>query len=151
MDAYKLQFLQRATIAADQAEHMFPDYAACEAALESGFGTSKLYILGNNPFGMKQHFHPVYKTLALPTHEWSPKLDKFVEVEADWVQYPDLASAFTDRMNTLRRLAAEYFHYKNALMASSGPVFITEVSLTWSTDPHRGQKVLDIHTEWKGE
>jgi len=157
MDAYKVQFLQQATIAASEAEHSWPDYAACEAALESGFGVSKLYILGNNPFGMKQHQHPVYGTLSLPTREWSPKLDKFVEIEADWVKYPDLQSAFVDRMNTLRRLASEYIHYKNALMASSGPAFITEVSLTWSTDVPsdksigRAQKVLNIHKEWKGE
>ena len=54
------QFLAKA--AAAQARHVFPEMAACEAALESGFGKSGLAREDNNLFGMKQHPHPVYGT-----------------------------------------------------------------------------------------
>lgn len=142
-------FLNRAFAAAEKAGHIFPEMAACEAALESGYGRSVLAVQDRNLFGMKQHQHPIYGTAALPTNEfyggeWKPAV-------ANWVVYPDWAACFADRMATLKRLAPVYIHYKNALAAASATTYIYEVSRTWSTDPKRAEKVLDIYEAVAGD
>lgn len=140
-------FIQTTASAAKQSSHIFPDYAACEAALESGFGSSRLALEGNNLFGMKQHKHPEFGDLILPTHE---VLDgKWVAETADWVKYPTLSACFEDRMATIKRLATMYSHYAAALNAPDGAAFVIQVSQTWSTDPRRAQKVLSIYDQFK--
>jgi flagellum-specific peptidoglycan hydrolase FlgJ len=136
------QFVIEAAAAAKQSGHIFPEMAACEAALESRYGASTLAIRDLNLFGMKQHAHPVYGTHNLPTREFLK--GKWEQVSAAWVLYPDWASCFADRMSTLRRLASVYPHYAAALAAKDQASYVTEVSRTWSTDPERGQKVLQI-------
>jgi flagellum-specific peptidoglycan hydrolase FlgJ len=148
LENYKLIFLQKSSQAAERAGHPFPQYAACEAALESGFGTSGLYHNGLNPFGMKAHAHPVYGTLSIPTNEFFH--NEWVTVDANWVKYPDLDSAFRDRLATLERLRHTYANYDIALNAKTGADFVNAVSKTWSTDPRRADKVLAIFREWTG-
>lgn len=129
--------------AARAAGHIFPDYAACEAANEAAWGQSKLAKLGANLFGTKQHSHPEYKTLNLPTKEF---LDhKWVVIKASWVCYPSEMACFQDRMYTLRRLSPMYPHYAAALVAKDGTTFVDQVSLSWATDPDRARKVLSIY------
>ncbi len=126
-------FLRRALEAAEAAGHIFPEMAACEAALESGYGTSGLAARYNNLFGCKQHQHPIYGTVALPTREF---LDgKWLALNSSWIVYPDWPACFADRMATLKRLAPHYPHYANALAAASATTYINEVSQGWSTDP----------------
>lgn len=142
-----LQWLQSASTDAAAGGCAWPDFIACEAALESGFGKSTLAAQDFNLFGMKQHSHPIYGTVSLPTEEC---LDgQWVRVSADWVKYPSLAACFADRMATLRRLSPVYPHYANALVAHDGATFVREVSQTWSTDPGRAQKVLNIYLQWR--
>src|SRR5712664_1441982 len=94
--------------AAKNGGHTWPQYAACEAALESGFGQSLLAREDNNLFGTKQHVHPIYGTHNLPTKEF---LDgKWVQVLAPWIKYPTLAACFDDRMTTLGKLRNMYPH-----------------------------------------
>ena len=143
MDIQKKNFLDETSAAAEAAGHIFPSMAACEAALESGYGTSGLAIADHNLFGMKQHSHPEYGTHNLPTKEFVNS--EWVVVNAAWVSYPSTKECFQDRMLTLIRLAKVYPHYAAALAAKDDGVYITEVSKTWSTDPARGQKVIDIH------
>lgn len=147
MNDAQRQFLDRATAEAAKANHPFPPMAACEAALESGWGHSQLAREGNNLFGMKQHAHAVFGTMTLPTSEF---LDgKWVTVPgANWVKYPDLASCFADRLATLQRLSNAYPHYAAALKAEDAQTFVTEVSKTWSTDPNRAQKIIGIYAEY---
>jgi flagellum-specific peptidoglycan hydrolase FlgJ len=142
-------FLQRAYLAARQAGHVFPEMAACEAALESGFGHSQLATQDRNLFGMKQHLHPIYGTHSLPTREFLS--DQWVTINTNWIVYPDWQSCFADRMATLQRLASVYPHYKTALGAGSGTTYVMEVSRSWSTDPERGEKVLAIYDECAGD
>lgn len=137
-----VQFLVRALAAAQAANHVWPAYAACEAAIESRWGRSA-GALDNNLFGMKQHKHPVYGTHNLPTKEWNGSLF-MPEVDA-FVVYPDWASCFRDRMDTLRRLAPSFPHYQRALDAKTGESYIREVSQSWSTDPHRAANVLTVY------
>src|SRR5205814_681160 len=96
---------------------VFPQMAAAEGALESGFGTSRLYIQDNNLFGMKVHRHNIYGVHVLPTKEFLN--GQWVTVNAEWEKYPTLRDCLTDRMATLKRLSSVYPHYKAALNATT--------------------------------
>lgn len=122
--------------------------AACEAAEESAFGTSKLAVEANNLFGTKQHRHWIFGTMNLPTKEFIN--GAWIVTTGAWVVYPDWASCFADRMATLERLSVVYPHYANALEAGSATTYINEVSKTWSTDPKRAEKILAIYDEVAG-
>jgi len=135
-------WLDSTSAAAEQAGHIFPSMAACEAALESGYGQSQLARNANNLFGTKQHATPIYETLSLPTKEFIN--GEWIQTTANWVKYPQLSDCFVDRMATLRRLASSYPHYAAALAATDAQTFVTEVSKTWSTDPSRASKVISI-------
>lgn len=130
---------------AKDAGHIFPAMAACEAALESEWGASKLAELANNFFGEKQHEQQIYATMLLPTREFLHGSWKVVQ--AAWVKYPTAAACFADRMDTLRRLAPEIPHYAQALRASTAAEYVTEVSASWSTDPQRAVKCIMIYSE----
>lgn len=139
------QFLLRAAAAAQSAGHLFPAYAACEAALESGWGHSQLAVEANNLFGQKQAHPPLAgtETLALPTREFLH--GAWVAVQANWVKFPDWESCFRERMALLRSLASAWPNYAAALRATTGEQFVTEVSRSWSTDPARAGKVLAVY------
>ena len=143
-------FLRLAAEAAGKAGHIFPEMAACEAALESSYGRSVLAVLDKNLFGMKQHKHPIYGTHILPTKEFQN--GEWITINASWVSYPDWTSCFKDHMSTLQRLATAFPHYASALVAKDGASYVREVSQTWSTDPKRAEKVLAIYdamvTDW---
>jgi flagellum-specific peptidoglycan hydrolase FlgJ len=157
-------FINKAVIAAGEADHPFKVMAACEAALESGYGTSLLARADNNLFGMKQHYHPIYGTHALPTREFigiakeqsmgvkDGKLDGWISIIASWVSYPGWKECFEDRVNTLIRLKdfTGFEHYKLALQAQDPITYIKEVSSKWSTDPHRADKVINIYNIYNG-
>ncbi len=136
----------KATQQAEQAGHIFPDMAACEAALESRYGTSQLAISANNLFGMKQHLTKradnTYDFVTMPTKEYIDGEWKIVA--ANFCKYPDQAACFTDRMNTLKYLAPHYPHYAAALLAKDAIEYVNAVSLSWSTDPRRAAKVIAI-------
>lgn len=144
----KTVFLQKAYQAGLASGHIWPDYAACEAALESAWGTSTLAIKANNLFGQKASSHtPADEILELPTHEEVNGV--MVPTMANWVKFPDWNACFAARMDVLRRLASIYPDYALALAATSGEDFVNEVSHTWSTDHLRGQKVLAIYEAHK--
>lgn len=149
MNDSQRSFLDRATAEAVQANHPFAKMAASEAALESNWGNSELARDANNLFGMKQHVHAVYGTMTLPTREFEN--GEWVVVGANWVNYPDWRACFCDRLATLERLSNAYPHYKAALAAPDATTYIAEVSMTWSTDPQRGAKVLSIYQEYNAE
>lgn len=146
MNLAEREFLERATLAAENAGHIFARAAACEAALESGYGKSQLAAKDNNLFGMKQHTHPIYGTKTLPTRECIK--GEWIPCSANWVVYPDWQTCFQDRMATLRRLSTLYAHYAAALLAQDSATYIAEVSKTWSTDPNRGAKVQQIFDDY---
>jgi flagellum-specific peptidoglycan hydrolase FlgJ len=138
------QWLDLVSQAAENAAHIFPTMAACEAALESGYGNSGLAKRANNLFGMKAHkTTPLSEVLTLPTKEFLN--GKWVTVNANWMQYATLSDCFADRMATLTRLSKAYPHYGAALAAPDAETFLREVSITWSTDPKRAEKVQAIH------
>jgi flagellum-specific peptidoglycan hydrolase FlgJ len=146
MNNNQIEWLGNVAAEAAKAEHVHPDMAACEAALESGFGSSALAREGNNLFGMKQHMHPIFGTVILPTREFLN--DQWVEVNCKWVKYETMEECFADRMETLYRLRDAYPHYGLALAATDPIVYINEVSQSWSTDPARSAKVQAIYHEF---
>jgi len=143
------QFLRKAFQAAVDAHHIYPEIAACEAALESGYGHSQLAAQDNNLFGLKQRKHPSFGTVSLPTREFVN--GEWEETEANFVRYTDWQECFADRMATLTRLAKIYPHYKAALNAANGEEYVRQVSMTWSTDPERAKKVLAIYDAIAGD
>ena len=140
-------FLARAVTAARQGGHIFPEMAACEAALESGWGLSRLARVANNLFGQKQDRgrNEGIGTLALPTREYFH--GRWVVVDAFWVKFPDWAAAFAGRMEILRALSSQFPAYAHALRAANPEQFVQLVSERWSTDPERARKVLSIYDE----
>jgi flagellum-specific peptidoglycan hydrolase FlgJ len=139
------EFLKLAVQAANEAAHPWPEHAACEAALESAWGESKLAKEARNLFGEKKPKGDKYPFIKIATHEVLHGLD--VVVNADWPIFPDWTTSFFERMCVLRRLAPFYKHYENALCAKDGETFVREVSKSWATDPNRADKVLAIHAK----
>jgi flagellum-specific peptidoglycan hydrolase FlgJ len=138
-------FLARAVTAARVAGHLFPEFAACEAALESNWGSSVLARQANNLFGQKQSHPAVGGTLLLPTREFTH--GAWLTVQAGWVEFADWQASFRARMQLLQRLEQVYPDYRAALSATTGEQFVRSVSRRWSTDPDRAAKVLCIYGE----
>lgn len=147
------EFLDKAYKDAVASGVKFPEFWACEAALESAWGTSKLCILGNNLFGQKTGFSTrEWPTIEMPTHEnvdlnHDGKIEpsEVITVKSDWAKFPDWTTSFRERMELLQRLAPRFPHYAAALAAKTGREFVEEVSKSWSTDPLRAIKVLRIY------
>jgi flagellum-specific peptidoglycan hydrolase FlgJ len=149
MDTMRRLFISNCSVAARLVAHPYPDMAACEAALESAYGTSQLAREYNNYFGMKAHKHqdhPEWGIVILPTHEWEN--GQWEEVSAAFEKYPKPEDCFADRLGTLMRLASIYPNYKMALEAQTSEDYVTFVSKTWSTDPGRATKVILIYREY---
>jgi flagellum-specific peptidoglycan hydrolase FlgJ len=147
MNEIQREWLESTAVAAEQAGHIFPDFAACEAALETGYGE---HMGGtHNLFGTKQHLHPIYSAVSLSTKEVLHGVT--VNQTAPFINYPNDAASYTDRMLTLTRLQNTYPHYRCALSAADGETYVTEVSRSWSSLPNRAQIVLKIHDEWKND
>lgn len=134
----KQDFIAKAVPAALASGHIWPLYAACEAALESGWGTSGLSVKYNNLFGQKTGFATKGCEVAeIPTREFLN--GAWCTVTATWPEFKDWAESFKARMALLNGSPK---NYGVALGAATGEDFITEVSKHWSTDPNRAKNVL---------
>lgn len=141
---FQTKFLNAALAAAKASGHIFPNIAACEAALESSWGLSQLATEANNLFGQKQSHPPISaETLTLPTKEYLH--GTWQTVQANWAKFASWQECFSARMNLLKALAPSYPAYRAALAAKDPETFVTEVSKSWSTDPQRAAKVLSIY------
>lgn len=143
MNPEQRAFILKAAKAANDAQHIFPTMAATEAAEESAYGTSLLAIQGNNLFGCKAHRHSTYGVLNLPTREFINT--EWITESAAFVDYPDWAACFADRMATLRRLAPTFPYYKQALAATDPQTYVWAVSKSWSTDPKRAATIANVY------
>lgn len=138
----QLDALAKVYASAKESGCLWPQAQACEAMVETTWDTSELGVADNNLFGMKQHAHPIFGTVNLPTKEFLR--GKWVVQHDDFVKYPTMADCFADRMNTLRALAPHYPHYAAALAATNPEDFLAQVSRTWSTGPTRGDQCIAI-------
>jgi flagellum-specific peptidoglycan hydrolase FlgJ len=139
----QLAFLAKMYEAAKVSGHIFPDAAACEAVVETAWGTSTLYLQANNVFGSKTPEKPLYPSIQLPTKEQLPN-GEWVTVSASFVSYPTVAESFEDRMATLIRLAPTYPNYNEALHATTPEDYLVWVSRSWSTGIMRGTACVSI-------
>jgi len=147
-EADRLVWLKLVYQEAKVSGHSWPDYVTAEAALESGFGASKLSKDGNNLLGIKQSLKsPRYDTLEMPTKEFIN--GEFITVMARWIKYPDIQTCFKDRLAILKRLASTYPEYMAALTSTNGEAFVKNVSKRWATDPKRAEKVLTIYNRYE--
>lgn len=138
----QLATLQRYADAARRAGHIWPEYAACEAVLESNWGNSRLARDYHNLFGQKCPAAgppPGVLRATMETEEFIH--GRWIEVMATWLWFTSEDDSFRHRMQLLRSLSC----YAPALLARSGEEFVTEVSRVWATDPLRAQKVLEIY------
>jgi flagellum-specific peptidoglycan hydrolase FlgJ len=147
----QIEALKCVFAAAMEAAVLFPQAQACEAMVETRWNTTTSALQYRNLFGMKQHEHPIYGTVNLPTDEF--KNGDWIQIHADFVNYPSIAACFADRMDTLRKMSTaidpkthspEYPHYIAALAATNPEDFLTQVSRTWSTGPTRGASCIAI-------
>lgn len=139
-------FFAKAVEAAAKAGHIFPDYAACEAALETGWGESRLAREANNLFGQKQGFTTgEAECIDIPTTEFIN--GEWCTMPARWPKFPSWEDSFRARMHLLKMRTA----YASALAAPTGEEFVRRVSMVWATDPERSAKVLSIYRHHKHE
>lgn len=131
-------FLVTMRDAAKAAGHVWPTYAACEAALEtagdalpgipqSNFGRSETFIKARNIFGNKVPAQRPADMMAIsiPTREFLN--GRYVTVPADWILFNQISDAFTYRMQLLKK----WNMYAPALNAKTGEEFVREVSARW--------------------
>jgi hypothetical protein len=168
-------FLLRMRDDAKAGGHCFPEYAACEAAVDTAWGTTASFAQGTNPFGHKQRAKAVHQTLNVP----APRVVNGQKIDgtASFIKFPDLTAAFRYRMDTLKQFRAIY---RDALQAETGEGFVRNVSglfgqvkgigpadpanhvyefsdglfqfvkPRWSNDPGRASEVLAIYEANKG-
>lgn len=127
-------------IAAVKSGHIFPDYAAAEACLESGWGKSELCVRTRDVFGLKVPSDWTGAVISMPTSEFKNGM-LVGGVPAIWPVFDTYSQAFTERMKILETRS----DYAEALKAASGQEFIELVSQHWSTDPRRAEKVLETY------
>lgn len=131
----KQDFFAKAYPAAIASGHIWPEYAICEAALESAWGESKLARVAQNLFGQKKGKEN-FPVISIPTKEYLK--GRWEVVEAQWPAFPSWEVSFRERMALLRRNPA----YAHALESATGEEFVREVSKVWATDPKRADSVL---------
>jgi flagellum-specific peptidoglycan hydrolase FlgJ len=139
----QLEQLKAFADAARVAKHIFPEMAACEAVIETGWGTSTLYLRYRNIFGQKQSHSPIFTSVRMPTTEYENGKPR--GMRADFVVFPTAMEAFEARMALLTRLATNYPNYNSALHAADPEEFVTMVSRSWSTDPDRAKNCIAIY------
>lgn len=127
-------FLLKAYAAAKEAEHIWPDHAACEAALDSDWGQSELAQKANNLFGFV--FQP-----------GKTKLHAAVEggKRVDYAAFDSWAECFAHRLHRIRTLTMIY----RALRAKTAAEYVTEMA-KFSVDPKRGTAITALHEQFKG-
>lgn len=134
------EFFALAVPAALESGHPYPEYAVCEAALESGWSESQLAREANNLFGQKQGSTTAgCPVVTLPTREYYG--GQWVTVAADWPRFATWQESFAARLKLLQSNPS----YNRAFAASTGEEFVRQVSKVWATDPARADKVLAIY------
>jgi flagellum-specific peptidoglycan hydrolase FlgJ len=140
-------FLVKSCAAGRASAHPFPEYAACETALESAWGTDKLAVQGNNLFGEKRDPSiPADQCIYCDTQEEGAHAHWYTEHGVAWPKFATWTACYDARLALLQRLSRKYpYTYGAALEAKTGEEFVTLVSRTWSTWTKRAANVLEIY------
>ena len=89
-----LEEIKSGCIRAREKYGILASVSAAQAALESGWGTSKLATEGKNLFGIKSSGDWTGRTVAMPTKEWDGS--KYIEIMATWRAYDSWADSVED-------------------------------------------------------
>lgn len=112
--------------AATSAKHPWPEYAACEAAYDSEFDQMNLVARTNNPFMSRPHAKSEHPLIMVTGHRtWNGKTTEF---NTSYLKFETLASAFTDRIATLKKYRSIYY---GAVNADTAEEFVMQVSARW--------------------
>jgi flagellum-specific peptidoglycan hydrolase FlgJ len=125
---------------AAQAKTRVPaSFTIAEAALESGWGHSRLAIEGNNLFGVKADHTWQGDRIAMNTREWNED-SGWMMVPAYWRKYPDFESCLEDHDDFL-----SHPRYAHCFDAANGEEFARLVQQAgYATDPDYADKLITI-------
>ena len=137
----KSEFLEAATQAAllaSRSSGLPPGITVAQAALESGWGKSRLSRDAQNYFGIKAHgSHP---WIELPTTEIQDGAT--VHMHARFARYSSMRECFADR----DLLILNNSPYQTARECAARPEeFVRAVAISWATDPQYADKVLRVY------
>ena len=127
-------FLRSLYEAAKASGHIWPSFAACEAAIDSDWGTSELAKQANNVFNLRA------PARFASNMQWAIYVQTVNGKQYDWLKFRSLQECFEARMSKLRNFNMYYL----ALRAKTGGEYIREVSKLWSTDSERPRKVMEL-------
>lgn len=140
------EFVQQAYAAASRSSELSGMPAlvtVAQAALESGWGQSRLSREANNYFGIKAHGNQDQVQMSTEEYEHGTT----VATEAGFARYPSMLDCFQCRDRILLRGAV----YAGARqMRGDEDGFIAEMAKHWATDPKYAEKLQAVLNEVKG-
>lgn len=134
------EFLDQIAPAARAAHHASgipASFTLAQAALESGWGASRLAQRGHNLFGVKADRAWKGPTISMDTREVFN--GQSVMVPALWRAYPDWAACLDDRVQFFKRNN----RYASCFLESTGEGWCRAVAKAgYATDPDYAEKLL---------
>ena len=137
-------FITEAYAAAKLAQHIWPDYAACEAALDSQYGETPQAIHASNLFNFRAPAklpHGI-RLIAIESQVKLPNGQE-TNLAKDFILFASQQDCFAYRMGQLKSTTMFYL----ALRAKTGADYLSEMAKL-SADPQRAEKVAAIHTQY---
>lgn len=132
-----LDLIAPAARASHRASGIPASFTLAQAALESGWGASKLTTLGRNLFGVKADKSWKGAILMMQTAEFEN--GKRVMVMARWRQYPTWAACLADRVEFFKRNK----RYAACFNETTGEGWCRAVAAAgYATDPAYAAKLL---------
>lgn len=105
-EQYKRDFMKRNIQAAEEAGAPMLVHVAAGAALVSGFGTTKAYILWNNPFNVTYYAHPKHGLHLVPAEAFEGKTGWRVVCET--VSFDTLARCYSAIRESIEELGEDW-------------------------------------------
>jgi flagellar rod assembly protein/muramidase FlgJ len=134
-----IQLITPAAQASMRASGVPASFIVAQAALESGWGESRLAREGNNLFGVKAHASWRGDILTLNTREFLN--GSWITVPAHWRQYADWSECLLDHAAFLQQNP----RYAACFECSSGETFAQAVARAgYATDPDYAAKLIAI-------
>lgn len=132
-----LDLIAPAARASHRASGIPASFTLAQAALESGWGASKLSTLGRNLFGVKADKAWKGEVLMMQTKEFEN--GRPVMVMARWRQYPTWAACLADRVEFFKRNK----RYAACFKETTGEGWCRAVAAAgYATDPAYAAKLL---------
>ncbi|MCP9334204.1 glycoside hydrolase family 73 protein [Lentilactobacillus hilgardii] len=119
---------------------VLPSVVIAQAILESQYGTSELYKLAKNPFGIKGSYQG--QSMTFYTHE--VEKGKTISVLARFRKYPNLQAAIMDHNQLVHR---KFVRQKNVLSYRKTTRLLQKNG--YATDPHYAQKLNHLIVKYK--